>query len=139
MQAAQGLSPEKEETFEVSQSIGSLKGDVCFKDPIISIHVATKEKGVDNRREEVDMCIRIEGDMGDGLLVGVKVKMRDVSHAPVMLEVGLPVVQPMVGLIARSVGQLNSVSRSGKLIGPTPCKAQFLGKDQPTFSVIRGM
>lgn len=69
------------------------------------------------------MCIRIEGDMGDGLLVGVKVKRRDVSYAPVMLEVGLPIVQPVVGPIARSVGQLDPVSRSGKLIGPTPCKA----------------
>lgn len=129
----------QEETFEVSQSIGFLKVDLCLKDPIISIHVATKENGVDNRREEMDMCIRIEGDMGDGPLVGMKVKRRDVYHVPVILEVGLPIVQLVVGPIARSVGQLDLVSRLGKLIGPTPCKAQFLGEDQPTSCVIRGM
>jgi len=101
-----------------------------LQDPITCAHVEARGRGVDYRKEEINVCIRYEGDMWEGSSVGVNVKKGVVSHALVRSTMGPPCI---------SVAQLDPGCGSSNSYGPSVSKAHFSGEVQPSCSVIRGV
>ena len=143
-QTGQGSDAEREVqggTFEGSHSSGSLKGKQVLQDPITCAHVEARGGGVDYRKEEIEVCIRSEGDKWEGPSVGGNVKRGAVSHTPALLEVEIPntPVMSAVGPACTSVAQLDPGCGSSNSFGPSASKTHFSGEVQLACSVTRGV
>jgi hypothetical protein len=87
---------------------------------------------VDKRREELERCVRSEGDREAGLLTRVKCLRETTSYAPDMLEAGSVNchVGPSVGPDASLVGQVDPADRMEASSGPVALSAHSTGNRQ---------
>lgn len=110
----------QKDTFKGDQYLGSPKGKVFLNDPITTSQVAIMGQGEEERRQEVDRCLREEGGFGETSSAS---RQEGAPHAPVQLVGGgvgshAPVVvEGTDGKVGQAVDLCeDTCSKSGPLV-----------------------